>query len=46
MQYADNPGELTALTAFEAEEREGMIAERESMAQGMWDSYFVLTLRR
>jgi len=46
VQHADDPGELTALTAFEAEEREAMIAKRESMAQGMWDSYCVLTLRR
>jgi len=38
VQHADDPGELTALTAFEAEEREAMIAKRESMAQGMWDS--------
>ena len=43
MQHADDPDELTALTA---EEREAMIAKRESMAQGMWDSYCVLTLRR
>ncbi len=46
MAHADDPGELTALTAFEAEEREAMIAKRENMAQGMWDSYCVLTLRR
>ncbi len=46
MQHADDPGELTALTAFEAEKREAMIAKRGSMAHGMWDSYRVLTLRR
>ena len=46
VQHADDPGELTALTAFEAEKREAMIAKRGSMAHGMWDSYRVLTLRR